>query len=172
MTAADPALVAALAPVRDALRAAAAAQARGTVDQARSAAATTLATARAEADRIRATARDSGRADAAAALAIERARVARQARAVVLTARRQAYETLHQRAREAVGRLCEDRDYPAMRGALVGVARAALGGGAAVREADGGGILAEVPDRRVDLSLAGFAARAVEEVVTQRGGAP
>jgi vacuolar-type H+-ATPase subunit H len=157
------ALDAALAPVRAALLGAARAEAQRVRADAEERAATVLADARNRAARMLADATRQGAADADSLLAGERARARRQARAVVLRAGRDAYEALRAQARDAAARLGDD---PVVRGRLVATARDGLGPGARVSDVDGGGVVAEVSGRRLDLSLAGFAARAVDAVLT------
>ncbi len=120
-----------------------------------------LAEARARAEEIRALARDRGTAQAAAGLAADRSRARREARAAVLAARREAYDALGTAAHRAALRLRDEPGYPALRAALDQAARRVLGPGTQVREAPDGGVVGELGDRRLDLSLAGFAERAV-----------
>ncbi len=157
----------ALAPVCEALLAAARAGADRVTGQAEADASAMLAAASAQAAQILAAARTGGTADAAAAMAAEQARARRQARAAVLRARREAYERLRTQARAAVAELVHQPGYARLRARLATVARAALGPEADVRDADGGGVIGTVPGRRVDLSLARFADRAVDAVAAE-----
>jgi len=59
----------------------------------------------------------------------------------------------------AVGRLAED---PALRGRLVAAVWARLGPDATVLDAAGGGVVGVAAGRRIDLSLAAVAERAVD----------
>jgi vacuolar-type H+-ATPase subunit E/Vma4 len=166
-------LPAALEPVRDALRAAARREADRARTQAESAAGLTLAEAEETAAQIRREAHARAIADCAEEVATERSRAGRQARTLVLRARLDEYQTLRAAAREAVGVLREDPDYPRIRQGLIGVVRSVLGVAADVREGDCGGIVGEVPGRRADYSLAAFAERAVDAVLAdldQSGG--
>jgi hypothetical protein len=56
----------------------------------------------------------------------------------------------------------DDPGYPQLRKALEDVARHALGRSARISDADGGGVVGRRAGRRVDLSLTGFADRAVD----------
>lgn len=161
-----------LAPVRAALLAEARAEADRVVAAARRDAAATITAARAQAARIRAEAAGNGAADAAQAAAATRVRARRQARAIELRARRQAYDALHERATGAVTALTGDPGYPAIRAGLVAAARDRLGPDAAIREPPGGGIVAQAPGLRLDLSLVGFVDAAVLAVVAEREEAP
>jgi vacuolar-type H+-ATPase subunit E/Vma4 len=164
MTAADPALAAALEPVRRALVAAAHADAGRTLAAADAAAADTLVRARAAADRIRAEARAQGAASGRAAAAAERNRARREARAAVLRAEREIYEHLGAAARTAVAHLADEPGYPTLRRRLVAGLHRTLGPRARVDSAGGGGVIGTVPGRRLDYSLAGFADRAARVV--------
>lgn len=158
-------LVDALAPVRAALLAAARAQAEQTRARAEADATRTLADAQAAAARIREEARASGRAGGLAAAASQRNRAHREARAGVQRAHREAYQRLQAAAREQVARLAAEPDYPQLYRRLAAAVTRALGQEATVREAESGGVVGEAPGRRVDLSLASFADRAVRTVV-------
>jgi len=151
-----------LTAVREAFIASARAEAAQIRAEAAAAVERTIATAREEADRIRAYARKQGAADAAAQLRADRSRARRQARAVVLAARREGYDELRAAARAAVLRIRDDPGYPRLRMALEDAARHALGRGAQIGDADGGGVVGRRAGRRVDLSLTGFADRAVD----------
>ncbi|HET8680717.1 MAG TPA: hypothetical protein VFM54_02405 [Micromonosporaceae bacterium] len=164
MIAPDAHVTAALAPVRDALLAAARADAQRLDAQAQAETDQVLAAARQEAQRLLAEARQRGGAEAEAAVAAEAAGARRRGRAVIMRARREAYESLVTAARAAVAELRGDPAYPATRDRLAAAARAALGPDAGVREAAGGGVVAEAGARRVDLSLSGFAERAAAQV--------
>jgi vacuolar-type H+-ATPase subunit E/Vma4 len=122
----------------------------------------TLAAAHAEAERILVRARRQGARDAAAAVGAARARARREARATVLAARREGYDVLRAAAREAVLRLRDDPGYPQLHEALVHAARRALGRGARLRDMPEGGVVGDRAGRRLDLSLTGFADRAVD----------
>jgi hypothetical protein len=161
MTVIDRQVVVALAPVREALLARARADADRIRVEGSASAARVLSAAGELADRILTDARREGEAAAATALAAERARIRRQARATVLAARREAYEHLRAQARTAVGELAREADLVAGLGAAV---RAALGDGAQIVEVDSGGVVGEAGGRRLDCSLTGFADRAVTEL--------
>ncbi len=70
-----------------------------------------------------------------------------------------SYEELRRRVAAAVGRLAED---PALRGRLVAAVWARLGPDATVLDAAGGGVVGVAAGRRIDLSLAAVAERAVD----------
>ena len=152
----------ALATVRAELLATARADAARIRADAEAAAERTLAAAREDADRIRAQARERGAADAAMMLSADRSQARRQARAMVLAARREGYESLRAAARVAVLRLRDEPGYPRLHAALEGAARHALGRSTQIRNAADGGVLGQRAGRRVDLSLTGFADRAVD----------
>lgn len=165
---ATPALAfarAALAPVRDALLAAARADAEQTVAQADAAAEQSLAEARAAATRIREEARAQGVASGMAAAHHQQRTARRAGRARVLRAQRDEYQQLRHAAREAVARLPGEPDYPLLRRRMVAAVTRTLGPEATMRDGAGGGVVAELPGRRLDYSLAGFADRAVDVVV-------
>jgi len=152
----------ALAPVRAALLESAEADAERIRGEAEEVARRTVAAAHKEAARIRARARRQGACDAASALAADRARARRQARATVLAARREGYEALRVAAHEAVLRWHDDPGYPRLHEALRVAARRALGRGVRLHDAPDGGVIGERTGRRIDLSLTGFADRAVD----------
>ena len=150
-----------LEPVVAALRASADADASAVSRDAADRAATSLAAARDQAAQILARAREAGECDARAAITAERMRVRRQARTLVLTAHRAAYERLRAAARDAARRWAEE---PGNHDALVRAATRVLGPRARLREAPGGGIVAEHAGRRLDLSVDTIADRAVDEL--------
>lgn len=147
---------AALSPVREALMAAAHADARQAVQAAEHDAAAALAEARARAeDEVRAARRD-GEAQAATALAGELGRARRHARSLVLAAQRATWEELRRAVCAAALALQEDPDWPSLREALRQWALEQLGPGAQVSEVPGG-VVAELGPRRVELNLASLA---------------
>jgi vacuolar-type H+-ATPase subunit E/Vma4 len=158
---ADPAFAVTLRPVAEALRDRAAAEARQVRAAADEAADRMVADARAEAARTLTEARQRGTADAESAMAHEAIRARRQARGLVLRTRQQAYEQLRTRCRQAVLELRHEPGYPQLREQLADTARRVLGPGAVVRDAPEGGVIGEVAGRRLDLSLLGFADRAL-----------
>jgi hypothetical protein len=164
----DRILSAALEPLRDALLASARSDAERERTRAEAAAAARLKNAGEVCDQIRTEARDRGAADSAAVVAAERARAGRQARSVVLHARTEEYRALRSAARDAVGTLRHDDDYPRIRQRLIDLVRGLLGAGVGVRDGECGGVIGEVPGRRADYSLAGFAERAVDTVLAER----
>jgi vacuolar-type H+-ATPase subunit E/Vma4 len=162
MTVAHRDVVVALAPLVAALRSAAEGEAQALVGSARAEAQEAVSAARAQADRMLARAREKGTADGEAVLAAERARAEREARGIVLRAAGDAYEASRRAAREAVSRLKDDPDFAIVDAALRSRARAAIGDDASLTEAESGGIIATVPGRRLDLSLASLADDLVE----------
>lgn len=166
----DTTLAKALEPVRAALSAAARRDAERAQQQARLTQAEILAAASAQADEVRRQARKRGAAEASATLRAEQARAGRHARAEILRARRDGYEALQVAARAAVETLRDDPAYPRARQRMVDLVRELLGPRADVVEGTGGGVVGQVPGRRVDLSLAGFAARAVDAEAAELAG--
>ena len=71
-------------------------------------------------------------------------------------------------ARAAAAALRLSPDYARLRQSLLAHARALLGPEAVIVDTDDGGIVGSVPGRRVDLSLATFADRAVDAVLSAR----
>jgi len=162
-----PTLVDALAPVRDALLAAARQEAERDIERARTAAARTLADAATQAELMRSQARERGAADAAAALTADRARARHAARATVLAARREAYDALCSGARRAVAGVREDAGYAGLCRQMADALRRVLGPDAQVRESPDGGMVGEAHGRRLDYSLSGFADRAVVAMASE-----
>jgi len=159
--------VTALAPVREALLAAAHTDAQATAQSAEWRAVDGLAAARQAATGLIAQARSEGSAEAAGLVATDQARARRQARAVVLTAQRDLYDELRACSRAAVARLRDDPDYPRMLARLSDRARAALGSAAVLGEPEDGGIVATDGVRRVDFSLPTLADRAFDASAVQ-----
>ncbi|MEU7872111.1 hypothetical protein [Dactylosporangium sp. NPDC049140] len=141
-----PAVGSALEPVRRSIAAAADADAGRSLRAAEERAAATLAHARAEADRTVREARAAGAAEAKALAGGELARRSRQARTVVLSARRERYEEVRRRALRLLQRAGLD---PVLRRGIIG----ALGPDAHIAPAPGGGLVGTAADRTVDCSL-------------------
>ncbi|MET8946886.1 hypothetical protein ABZX30_25810 [Streptomyces sp. NPDC004542] len=152
----------ALDPVRAELLRAARASADAVLDRARADAEEILRAARRTADEVLARARADGAADGAAGAARVRVRAVQDAWAVELAARAEAYAGLGAAVRAGVRRALAQGAVPRER--LAEAARALLGTRARVTDAAGGGVTAEVPGRRVDLSADAFADRAVERL--------
>jgi vacuolar-type H+-ATPase subunit E/Vma4 len=151
----------------DPLCAALLAQARRDADAARAAAQheaeQALATAVADAQARRAAARAEGERDAEVVRVQQQARARRAARAVVLAAQRQALDQVRTQARAAVRAWWDDpRLGPALRQSLTARARADLGPDAVVRDHPGGGVVAQVVDRRVTYVLGDLADAALD----------
>ncbi|MFB7507338.1 hypothetical protein [Streptomyces broussonetiae] len=152
----------ALDPVRAQLLRAAQASADAVLDRARADADDTLRTARATAEQVFARARKLGAGDGAAAAERERVRAVQDAWALELAARAEVYAELRSRVREGVRRALAEGGVPQSR--LAEAAQAMLGIQARVTAAAGGGVTAEVPGRRVDLSADALADRALERL--------
>jgi vacuolar-type H+-ATPase subunit E/Vma4 len=152
----------ALAPVRDALLAAARSESDRRVARAREEAAATVEQARAEARRVLEEARTEGERDAAALAQATRTHARRKARATVLRAQRQVNDELRRRAAVAVTSLRDDPAYPALMDRLSARARAVLGRDAEVVEAPEGGVLASAPGRRFVCTLPDLARDALD----------
>jgi hypothetical protein len=157
----------ALAPVRAALAEHARREGAQALADADAAVAAERTAAAAEAERLLDLARAAGAADAASA-AVDRARADREAREAVLRAQREEYDSLRGGARAAAAALRLSPDYARLRQSLLAHARALLGPEAVIVDTDDGGIVGSVPGRRVDLSLATFADRAVDAVLSAR----
>jgi hypothetical protein len=163
----DPALANALAPVSEALLAAAHGDACRQRDETNARCDHTMARAQAEAAQIGAQARADGTADAAAAIAIDRAQGRRDARAAVLRARRDTEQRVRVAAQAQLASIRSAPTYPDLRDRLVATVHILLGQHAQVREAAEGGVIGEVAGRRVDFSLAGFVDRATDTVLAE-----
>ncbi|NMH97778.1 hypothetical protein [Pseudonocardia acidicola] len=155
-TAADTALD----PVRAALLREARADADRVVGAARCDAAAVLDAARARAAAVLAAATAAGKADGAARAARAQARARRERHAAVLAARTAAYAELRAQVRAAVREL--PRWCPDLRDRLAARARAVLGPEAVLTATPDGGVLAELPGRRLELSLDALADLAVD----------
>ncbi|MER5601052.1 hypothetical protein [Streptomyces sp. NPDC002265] len=158
-----------LGPVRAELLRAAHADEQAVLARAEREAAALLDRARAEAREILDEARRQGEADGAAAARDLLVRARRKARFRTLTTRREAYETLRRETAERVGELRRTTDYPSLCKRLEQRARVLLGPGTAVTEHPGGGVIAAAPGRRVDLSLATLADRALDRMGREVG---
>lgn len=152
----------ALDPVRAELLRAARASADTIRDRARADAAETLRAAHVTAEELLAQARDLGTAQGLADAKRERVRAVQDAWATELVARAEVYTELTCAVREGVHRALAEGAAPQAR--LAEAARALLGTGARVTAAEGGGVTAEVPGRRVDLSADALADRALNRL--------
>jgi vacuolar-type H+-ATPase subunit E/Vma4 len=155
-------LPAALAPVREALLAAARADAAALLAAADADAAAAAETARGQAAALLAAARAESAADVETALAGERAAARRRARATVLAARREVFGEVRDASHAAVRALRDEPDYPRLLDALTATVRAELDPAASIAEHESGGLVAVAGARRLDYSLDGFADRAVD----------
>ncbi|MEV7130038.1 hypothetical protein [Streptomyces sp. NPDC093260] len=152
----------ALSPVRAELLRAARASADAVRDRAQADAEETLRSARATAEAVLARARDFGRADGAAEAARERVRAVQDAWAAELAARAEVYAALRAAVRAGVRR--EFAEDASVRSRCAQAARNLLGPQARVTAAPQGGVTAEVPGRRVDLSADALADRALDRL--------
>ncbi|MFF9113565.1 hypothetical protein [Streptomyces sp. NPDC014805] len=149
----------ALHPVRAELLRSAHSDAEALLARAEQEAATLLDRARAEARAVLDEAARQGEADGADAARDLLVKARREARAHTLAARREAYEELRRAAVARVRELRGSEGYASLRERLERRARCLLGPGAEVSEHPDGGVVAEVPGKRVDLSLTALADR-------------
>ncbi|MGW2183208.1 hypothetical protein ACWCXX_35200 [Streptomyces sp. NPDC001732] len=152
----------ALDPVRTELLRAARASAAAVRDRARADAAETLRAAHAAAEEVLARARDLGATEGIAEAERGRVRAVQDAWAAELAARAEVYAELRCAVREGVRRALAES--PPAQARLAETARALLGAGVRVTAAAGGGVTAEVPGRRVDLSADALAERALSRL--------
>jgi vacuolar-type H+-ATPase subunit E/Vma4 len=120
--------------------------------------------ARRQAEEILAEARRQGEADAGAVQAAGRAAAHRDARTRSLRVQREIYEQLRERCRSQSAALAVQPAYAQLRSRLVQAAHQFLGEEAVIRDAEGGGVIAEAAGRRLDLSMARFVDLAVAEL--------
>jgi vacuolar-type H+-ATPase subunit E/Vma4 len=159
--------MAALQPVRRRLLECARADAEREIAEAQQEAQHVLAAARNQAAQLAETARAAGRAAAETVSAQRRAALQRELRGAMLAARRDIYQQWCRRGTEAVLRLRDDPAYPHWATALRAAAQATLGADAQLREHPTGGVVAEAGQRCIDLSLAGIAARVLDDTTAQ-----
>jgi vacuolar-type H+-ATPase subunit E/Vma4 len=157
----------ALRPVRRHLLECARADAEREIAEAQQEAQRVLAAARDQAAELAETAGAAGRDAAEAVSAQRRAALQRELRGAVLAARRDMYQRWCRRSTEAVLRLRDDPAYPHWAAALRAAAQATLGADAQLREDPTGGVVAEAGHRCIDLSLAGVAARLLDDTTAQ-----
>ncbi|MET9450514.1 hypothetical protein [Streptomyces cinerochromogenes] len=152
----------ALSPVRAELLRAARTSADAVMERARADAEETLRSARVTAEAVLARARDLGRADGAAEAARERVRAVQDAWAAELAARAEVYAVLRASVRAGVRRaFAEDSS---LQSRCTEAARKLLGPQARVTDVPEGGVTAEVPGRRVDLSADALADHALDRL--------
>ncbi|AZQ39446.1 hypothetical protein EJ357_43445 [Streptomyces cyaneochromogenes] len=154
----------ALSPVRAELLRAAHTDADALLARAEREAAALLDQARAEAGTILDDARRQGEADGADAARDRLVGARREARSRTLAARRESYEELRREPAERVRELRRADDYPSLRERLEHRARVLLGPAAEVTGHADGGVVAQVPGRRIDLSLTALADRALDRM--------
>ncbi len=159
--------MAALQPLRRRLLERARADAEREIAEAEQEAQRVLAAARDQAAELAETARAAGRAAAETLSAQQRAALQRELRGAVLAARRDIYQLWCRRGTEAVLRLRDDPAYPHWAAALRAAAQATLGADAQLSEHPSGGVVAEAGQRCIDLSLAGIAARVLDDTAAQ-----
>ncbi|MGW0886037.1 hypothetical protein [Streptomyces sp. NPDC002671] len=152
----------ALAPVRAELLRAARTSADAVLDRARADADETLRVARGTAEQVLAQAREAGERDGATTASRERVRAIEDAWAVELAARAEVYADLRARVRAGVRQALADSVVPRER--LAELARRLLGADARVMAVPVGGVTADVPGRRVDLSADTLADRALDRL--------
>lgn len=153
-----------LSPLRESLLSRARQDAAATVAAADEVARTTLAEARADAESLLVEARALGEREADTVLDAQRAQAVRQARAVVLGARRTVFDDLYRRARSTVQELRHDSDYPAILEALRQQLRRELGPEATIREHASGGVVGQQAGRSLAFSLDDLADRIVDRL--------
>lgn len=156
----------ALAPVREALLAAARSTVAEVTETAREQALKLLDEANREAGRIRATARAAGEAAARSEAALRSARIRRQATEIVLTRQNGLRLDLQRQVRAAATALRNDPRYPELRARLSERGRDLLGPGAAIRESPDGGVIAENGSRRLDLTLPTLGGETLESMTS------
>ncbi|GHE13526.1 hypothetical protein [Streptomyces alanosinicus] len=149
----------ALDPVRAELLRAARAEAEAVLGRARADADETVRLARGTAEKVLAQARDLGAADGRAAATRERVRAAADAWARELAARAEVFADLRVKTRCGVRQALVDGALPSAR--FAETARALLGADARITAVQGGGVTAEAPGRRLDLSADTLADRAL-----------
>ncbi|WP_055491310.1 hypothetical protein [Streptomyces sp. TP-A0356] len=151
-----------LTPVRAELLRAARADADTVLARARADADEAMRAARTEAETLLDRAREQGAADGTAAAARERVRARQDAWTRELCARAEVYADLRARVRTGVRDALADTGVLRVR--LEERARALLGTGARVTATVDGGVTAETPGRRVDLSANALADRALDRL--------
>lgn len=152
----------ALAPVRARLLRDAAADAEGLLSAAGEEAMVVIRAAETRAAGILAEARREGARDAERARGTARARARRTNRTRELAVHREIWEELRLQVVRGVEELRGSTAYPAVRRRLTTYARQALGPDARITDAPGGGVVGEVPGRRIDCALATLAQRVLD----------
>ncbi|MGN6576625.1 MAG: hypothetical protein ACTHKG_13145 [Nocardioides sp.] len=84
--------------------------------------------------------------------------------ALVLAAQRETFDELRSRVARALPGLRAAPGYAAWKNAAEAEVRAILGGGAVISEHPDGGVVGEVPGRRVALTLTALADEAIDEL--------
>ncbi len=159
-----------LAPVRTHMLRAARAEADRIVEEARSQAAAMVRQARRGAAEAVGHAAAQGRADGALAAAAEQSRGRQEARSIVLSAKRQAYEELCAQVLDAVRGLRDEPGYERLLSRLTAMAVRAAGPDATVTASPAGGVVARSHRVRVDCTpprLAGLAMDALGDQVRE-----
>lgn len=154
-----------LAPVREALLAAARRDRHERLEVAAHDASRVLEEAQAEADRLREQARAEGERDADQMRVEQRARARRRARAIVLTAQREALDELSDDVRRRLSQLWADEESGGqLRALLVEAAHADLGPDVQVADHPDGGVTATVDHARATYLLSDLADTAVSDL--------
>ena len=154
--------LAALDPVRRALRAAAETEAAAISGASAAQARALLDAARQEGERMRQAAAADGAAVARSTAAVRSARVRREAHQTVLAQQEEVRLTLLRALRDAVTARRSDPRYPTLVEHLTTECRAVLGPGATVTESISGGVVAEQGSHRLDPSLPVLAGEALD----------
>jgi vacuolar-type H+-ATPase subunit E/Vma4 len=160
----------ALQPVRAEILRRAAADAEQLIADARDEATRIIEQAREMERQITETARAAGESAAALIVAEQGAALERSLRHELLAAQDNAYQQWRRRGTQAVLRLRDEPDYSRWRDLLRGNASAVLGADAQVKDDPGGGIVAQLGHRRVDLSLSAIAQRALDRIAPEVDG--
>lgn len=158
----------ALAPVREALQAAAQTQAAELHDGARREVDALLASARAQAEKIIADAARDGEAAARAEAALRSSRIRREAHELVLARRSSVLAELRRQLRARASALQEDPRYPAFVARLREQCVDLLGPAATVSVSPEGGVIAAAGSRSLDLSLPVLAELALDSLPEAR----
>ncbi|ALE91969.1 hypothetical protein AOC05_05850 [Arthrobacter alpinus] len=158
----------ALAPVREALRAAAQTQSAELHDGARREVDALLASARAQAQKIIADAARDGAAAARAEAALRSSRIRREAHELVLARRSSVLAELRRQLRVRASALQDDPSYPAFVAGLREQCVDLLGPAATVSASPDGGVIAAAGLRSLDLSLPVLAELALDSLPEAR----
>jgi vacuolar-type H+-ATPase subunit E/Vma4 len=159
-----------LAPVRAALLAAAHRHADRLLAEADEDAKAELAAANRWSDAMRAEAKAQGTADAESVAGAEITKAHREARTLVMQARRAAHDELRARVRKAVVLLRDDPAYDSFLERAGERARAVLGDDVVLEEHPAGGVVAVAGPRRASYTLEALAEHVLDEMATELEG--